>query len=104
MSAHRTRLIALVGLASFALIIVAVFVSPPLWSAPGELSLATHVATYLQANHRRSIASLYIYSLAMGLFLCFSLNFRRALPFAPRGRPPRRRSLASGPYGPCQAI
>ena len=38
MSAHRTRLIALVGLASFALIIVAVFVSPPLWSAPGENS------------------------------------------------------------------
>ena len=72
MSAHRTRLIALVGLASFALIIVAVFVSPPLWSAPGENSSATHVATYLQANHRRSIASLYIYSLAMGLFLCFS--------------------------------
>jgi hypothetical protein len=59
-------------LTSFALIVVAVFVSPPLWNAPGESSSAAHVAAYLQANHGRTVASLYIYSLALGLFLCFT--------------------------------
>jgi hypothetical protein len=66
------RLVGVLGLASFALIIVSAFLSPPLWSAPGESSSAVHVAAYLQANHQRTIASLYTYSLAMGLFLCFS--------------------------------
>jgi hypothetical protein len=51
---------------------VAAFVSPPLWNAPGEGSHAVHVAAYLEANHGRSIASIYIYSVAIGLFLCFS--------------------------------
>jgi hypothetical protein len=72
LSARATRLIALAGLGSFALIIVAAFVAPPLWNAPGTNASATHVAAYLQANHGRTIASLYIYSLAMGLFLCFT--------------------------------
>jgi hypothetical protein len=72
MTTRMTRLVGIAGLASFALIIVAAFVSPPLWNAPGESSSAAHVAAYLQANHGRAIASLYIYSLAMGLFLCFS--------------------------------
>jgi hypothetical protein len=72
MSIRATRLVGIVGLTSFALIIVAAFVSPPLWNAPGETSSAAHVAAYLQANHERTIASLYVYSLAMGLFLCFA--------------------------------
>jgi hypothetical protein len=72
MSTRTTRLVGIVGVTSFALIIVAAFVSPPLWNAPGETSSAAHVAAYLQANHGRTIASLYIYSLAMGLFLCFA--------------------------------
>lgn len=65
------RLTALAGLGSFALIVVAALVAPPLWNAPGEKASATHVAAYLQANHGRTIASLFIFSLAMGLFLCF---------------------------------
>ena len=72
LSARATRLIALAGLGSFALIIVAAFVAPPLWSSPAPTSSGAHVAAYLQANHGRTIASLYIYSLAMGLFLCFA--------------------------------
>lgn len=72
LSARATRLIALAGLGSFALIIVAAFVAPPLWSSPAPTSSGAHVAAYLQANHARTIASLYIYSLAMGLFLCFA--------------------------------
>jgi hypothetical protein len=72
LGARATRLIALAGLTSFAFIIVGAFVSPPLWNAPGETSSPAHVAAYFQANHGRTIASLYIYSLAMGLFLCFA--------------------------------
>src|SRR5438132_8185183 len=72
LSARATRLIALAGLGSFALIIVGAFIAPPLWNAPGTHASAAHVAAYLQANHGRTIASLYIYSLAMGLFLCFT--------------------------------
>lgn len=73
LSARATSLIALAGLASFALIMVAAFVvAPPLWSSPGPTSSAARVAAYLQANHGRTIASLYVYSLAMGLFVCFA--------------------------------
>jgi hypothetical protein len=72
LGARATRLIALAGLGSFALIIAGAFVAPPLWNAPGTNASAAHVAAYLQANHGRTIASLYIYSLAMGLFLCFT--------------------------------
>jgi hypothetical protein len=72
LSLRATRLIALAGLGSFALIILAAFLAPPLWNAPGTNASAAHVAAYLQLNHGRTIASLYIYSLAMGLFLCFT--------------------------------
>jgi len=71
-STHATRLIGIVGLTSVTLIVIAAFVSPPLWSAPGESSSAAHVAAYLQANRGRTLASLYIYGLGMGLFLCFA--------------------------------
>lgn len=72
LSARATRLIALAGFASFALIILAAFVAPPLWSAPGTNTSASHLVTYLQLGRGRTIASLYIYSIAMGLFLCFT--------------------------------
>jgi hypothetical protein len=65
-------MIALAGLGSFALIIVAAFVGPPLWDAPGTSSSAAPVAAYIRENDERAIASLYIYSIAMGLFLCFA--------------------------------
>lgn len=72
LTARATRLISLAGLGTFALIIVATFVAPPLWNAPGPTASAAHVAVYVQENHERAIAALYIYSLAMGLFLCFA--------------------------------
>jgi hypothetical protein len=72
MSSRATRAIALVGLASFVLIIIAAFVSPPLWNAPGTNATAARVAEYVQANHARSLAALFMYSIAMGLFLCFA--------------------------------
>lgn len=73
LGARATRLLAISGLASFALIMVAaLIVAPPLWDSPTPTSSAARVAAYLQANHERLLASQFIYSLAMGLFLCFT--------------------------------
>jgi hypothetical protein len=67
-----TRLIGLAGLLSFDLIVAATFIAPPLWNAPGTRSSATAVALYGQHNATRITVSLFVYSLAMGLFLCFA--------------------------------
>lgn len=72
MSPHTTRLIALAGLASFVLIVVAAFVAPPLWNAPGTSASSARVAAYAQEDRGQTIASLFIYTLGMGLFLCFA--------------------------------
>ena len=72
MERSTQRLIALAGLGSFALIIAAAFVAPPLWGGPGTNASAAHVAHYAHENRGRAIAALYIYSLAIGLFLCFT--------------------------------
>ena len=73
MSARATRLIAIAGLASFALIMLAALaIAPPLWNAPAPTSPAAHVAAYLQTYHGRLLVSQLIYSLGMGLFLCFT--------------------------------
>jgi hypothetical protein len=67
----RPRLIGLTGLAAFGLIIVATFVSPPLWNAPGTNASATRVSAYAQQHSGRIVAGLLIFSLAVGLLLCF---------------------------------
>jgi len=86
-SASRpTRLIALAGLASFDLIVVAIFVAPPLWNAPGTMATGSRVAAYAQHYSGRIIASLLLYSLAMGLFLCFTAGLSAWL--RERERPP----------------
>jgi hypothetical protein len=72
LSARATRAIALAGLASFVLIVAATVVLPPLWSGPGTNAPAARVAAYVQAHHARTLAALFIYSVAMGLFLCFA--------------------------------
>ena len=76
LSVRATRLVALAGLGSFALIVLAAFVAPPLWSAPGTNASPARVASYLLENRGRTVASLYIYSVAMGLFLCFTAGLR----------------------------
>src|SRR5438552_8333065 len=81
-----TRLIALAGLASFDLIVVAIFVAPPLWNAPGTMASGSRVAAYAQHYSGRIIASLLLYSLAMGLFLCFTAGLSAWL--RERERPP----------------
>lgn len=94
-----TRLIACAGLLSFVLIVVGAFVAAPLWDAPGTNASAVRVASYLQANHVRTIASLYIYSIGIGLFLCFAGGLAAWL--REHERPPRALStvFACGAVG-----
>src|SRR5258708_19107394 len=66
------RLAGLAGLASVDLIIIAAFVAPPLWNAPGTGASGARVSAYAQHYASRSTAALLIYSIAMGLFLCFA--------------------------------
>ncbi len=72
MSARVTRLVALAGLTSFMLIVVGALVAPPLWNAPGTNASGARVVAYAQEGSGRTVASLFIYALAMGLFLCFA--------------------------------
>jgi hypothetical protein len=82
-----TRLIGLAGLVSFDLIVAAAFVAPPLWDAPGTRASASQVAAYGQHNATRITMSLFIYSLAMGFFLCFAAGLWSW--FRERERPPQ---------------
>src|SRR4051794_9999711 len=66
---------------------IAAFVSPPLWNAPGTMASAARVSEYGQDYAGRIIASLLIYSLAMGLFMCFSAGLWTWL--RERERPPQ---------------
>jgi type IV secretory pathway VirB2 component (pilin) len=93
---HARRLVAAAGLASFALIILAAFVAPPLWSSPSTNASATRLVAYLQANHSRTIASLFIYSIAMGLFLCFTGGLWSWLRAAEPGSQPLSNIFAFG--------
>ena len=69
---RANRALGLTGLASFALIAVAAFVQPHLWSAPGTTAAPARVAAYAQEDRGRAVGSLFIYSVAMGVFLCFA--------------------------------
>jgi hypothetical protein len=67
----RPRLVGLAGLAAFGLIVVATFVSPPLWNAPGSNASPARVSAYAQQHSARIVAGLVIFSLVVGLLLCF---------------------------------
>jgi len=72
--ASTTRRIALAGLLSFDLIVAAAFISPPLWDAPGTGSSPAAVALYFRHNATRITVSLFVYSVAIGLFVCFAVG------------------------------
>jgi hypothetical protein len=65
------RTTGLLGLASFACIVVAALLAP-LWEAPGTTASAREIASYVQSNREGGLWSLFVYSLGMGLFLCFA--------------------------------
>src|SRR3954462_5847102 len=71
MSARAARQTGVAGLASFALI-VAASLPAPLWNAPGTSASGAEVLAYNRANRGEAIASLLVYSLAMGLFMVFA--------------------------------
>lgn len=79
------RIVGFAGLTSFALIVVAAFVSPPLWDAPGTHAPAARASAYAHVHASRVIASLLIYSVGMALFLCFVVGLAAWL----RDRGPR---------------
>jgi hypothetical protein len=87
----QMRLVALAGLASFDLIVVATLVAPALWNAPGTTARASEVNSFAHAHAARSVASLFIYSLAMGLFMCFTAGVSSWL----RGLEPEPRAFSS---------
>jgi hypothetical protein len=70
--ANPARLTGVLGLAAFVLIIVGAFVSPPLWEGLGTAASGSEVGAFWQLHSGRIIASLLIYSFAMGFFLCFA--------------------------------
>lgn len=61
------------GLASFTLIMLAAFVlAPPIWQAPDTKAAALQVVAYAHREAGASIASLFVYSIALGFFICFA--------------------------------
>ncbi len=69
---HAARTIGLVGIASFVCIVAAALISPPLWDAPDSTASALRVAAYVEGDRSRLLASLFVYSVAIGLFLWFA--------------------------------
>jgi hypothetical protein len=76
---RSSRLVGLTGLTSFLLIAVAALVQPHLWSAPGTTATPVQVAAYAQDDRGRALSSLFIYSVGMGLFLCFAMGLSTRL-------------------------
>ena len=66
------RTAGLTGLTSFALIILATFVAPPLWESPGTTATAQDVADFAFPHRGRILAGLFIYVISMGFFLWFA--------------------------------
>ena len=60
------------GIVSFVLIVAAAAIARPLWDSPSSTASAASVAAYTHAARGRTLASLFIYGLALGLFLCFA--------------------------------
>jgi hypothetical protein len=85
--ASWTRVAGGAGVASFVLLIAAALIAPPLWDAPPTTARGAVVAAYAQHHRGATIAALFVYSLAIGLFLCFAAGLwawvRRVEPDPP---------------------
>jgi hypothetical protein len=62
----------LAGLATFALIVVSSFVAPPLWDVPGTNATGAQTAAYVFDHRSRSVVSLFMFAVAVGMWLAFS--------------------------------
>ncbi|MGD0453197.1 MAG: hypothetical protein ABSB69_06330 [Solirubrobacteraceae bacterium] len=69
------------------MVVAAALVQPPLWLAPETTASMARVAAYAQHDQGRATASLFMYAVAMGLFLCFAAGLwtrlRRIAPDVP---------------------
>jgi hypothetical protein len=70
-SERSIRITGYAGVASFVLIAIAAMMLP-LWNAPDTTASAAEVSTYVTDHRGEVLASLFLYSLGIGLFLCFA--------------------------------
>jgi hypothetical protein len=68
-AAAANRLTALAGVAIVLLVAIG-FLVAPVWDAPGSTSTADQLDAYVRTHRGALLASLLLYSVAMGLFLC----------------------------------
>ena len=66
-----TRGAGIAGIACFVLIVAASLVEP-LWDAPGTTAAPAEVARYTAENRDGTLVSIFVYALAMGLFIPFA--------------------------------
>ena len=77
-AAAANRLTAFAGVATFLLVAIG-FLVAPVWDAPESTSTVDQLNAYIRAHRGALLASLLLYSVAMGLFLCFAGGLREFL-------------------------
>lgn len=69
------RFTAFAGVSTFLLVFAGLCVAP-LWDAPGSTAQAREIDSYLREHRAQTLASLLVYSAAMGTFLAFAAGVR----------------------------
>jgi hypothetical protein len=90
------RWVGALGVASFALIIAAALVAPPLWDAPATVASPATLAGYVADERGRLLASLPVYAAGLGLFLCFTAGLASLLRSVERAPATRTAAFAFG--------
>jgi hypothetical protein len=73
------------------LIVVSSFVAPPLWDAPGTNATGAQTAAYVFDHRSRSVVSLFMFAIAVGIWLPFSAGLWSWM----RAREPEPRALSA---------
>jgi hypothetical protein len=76
---REARWVGALGVASFVAIIGAALVAPPLWEAPSSGASPAAIAAYVTGERGRLLASLPVYAVGLGLFLCFTAGLASLL-------------------------
>ena len=96
MTKKDVRIFGLAGVASFALIIIAAVISPPLWDGPTTTSTAEEVAAFVAPHRDRILLALFVYALGMGFFLWFTAGLWAWLRQSEPGAGPWSAAFALG--------
>jgi hypothetical protein len=79
MSAQAARVAGIAGIVAFGLIaITGVFVAP-MWDTPDTASTASEIAAYYDEHRSSTLTAIFLYGLAMTLFLVFAVGVWRRL-------------------------